>query len=201
MTERLQPDEDGLAAASAILRAGGLVAYPTDTVYGISCRIGDDAAVARLFEAKRRPIEKRVQWLVASLDHALERGYVADERARVLADACWPGGLTIVLPSSDGGPTQGVRVPDHPVALALIERSGALVTSSANRSGEPETYDADDVAVAFADSDLLDAIVDGGQVPGGVASSVVDLSVDPPRLLREGAIDRSRLEALIGRID
>lgn len=201
MTERLSADEGGLAAASAVLRAGGLVAYPTDTVYGISCRIGDEAAVARLFEAKRRPIEKRVQWLVASLDQALERGYVADGRARLLADAFWPGGLTVVLPSADGGPTQGIRVPDHPVALALIERTGPLVTSSANRSGEPETYDADDVAVAFAGSDLLDVILDGGAVPGGVASSVVDLSVDPPKLLREGAIERARLEAVIGRID
>jgi tRNA A37 threonylcarbamoyladenosine synthetase subunit TsaC/SUA5/YrdC len=87
------------------------------------------------------------------------------------------------------------------VALALIQGSGPLVTSSANRSGEPETYDADDVAVAFADSDLLDAIVDGGRVPGGVASSVVDLSVEPPRLLREGAISRQRLQDIVGPID
>jgi L-threonylcarbamoyladenylate synthase len=201
MTERLSADERGVAAASAILGAGGLVAYPTDTVYGISCRIGDEAAVARLFEAKRRPIEKRVQWLVSSLDQALERGYVADGRAHALADAFWPGGLTIVLASGAGGPTQGIRVPDHPVALALIQGSGPLVTSSANRSGEPETYDADDVAVAFADSDLLDAIVDGGRVPGGVASSVVDLSVEPPRLLREGAISRERLQDIVGPID
>jgi tRNA A37 threonylcarbamoyladenosine synthetase subunit TsaC/SUA5/YrdC len=87
------------------------------------------------------------------------------------------------------------------VALALIALAGPLATSSANRSGEPETYDADDVAIAFADTDLLDAILDGGTVPGGVASSVVDLSVAPARLLREGAIERHRLEAVIGPID
>lgn len=92
-------------------------------------------------------------------------------------------------------------MPDHPVALALIERAGPLATSSANRSGEPETYEADDVAVAFADSDLLDVILDGGAVPGGVASSVLDLSVQPARLVREGAIGRAELESVIGPID
>ena len=97
--------------------------------------------------------------------------------------------------------TQAFRVPDHRVALSLIERSGPLATSSANRSGEPETYDADDVLVAFADDDLLDAVVDGGRVPGGVASTVVDLSETQPRLVREGPITRKQLMEVIGRID
>jgi L-threonylcarbamoyladenylate synthase len=97
--------------------------------------------------------------------------------------------------------TQAFRVPDHPVALALIEKSGPLATSSANRSGEPETYDADDVLVAFADDDLLDAVVDGGRVPGGVASTVLDLSASSARLLREGPITREELAEVIGRID
>jgi L-threonylcarbamoyladenylate synthase len=199
--ERYAASADGIARAAALLRDGGLVAFPTDTVYGIGCRGGDEQALEAVFAAKRRPPEKRVALLVASLEQAVARGYRADERAHRLADAFWPGGLTLVLPPAGDGETQAFRAPDHPVALALIERAGPLATSSANRSGEPETYDADDVAIAFADTDLLDAILDGGTVPGGVASSVVDLSVAPARLLREGAIERHRLEAVIGPID
>ena len=108
--------------------------------------------------------------LSASLEQAEAAGYAADDRVRSLASRWWPGPLTLILPTVAGaGPTQGFRVPDHPLTLELIRRSGPLPTSSANRSGEPETYDADDVLVAFADSDLLDAVLDGGRVPGGVA--------------------------------
>jgi len=201
VTDRLPATPDGVAGAATILSGGGLVAFPTDTVYGIGCRAGDSQALEAVFVAKRRPAEKRVALLAASLQQAVERGFLADERASALAAAFWPGGLTLVLPSATGGESQAFRVPDHPLALALIERAGPLATSSANRSGEPETYDADDVAIAFADSDLLDAILDGGRVPGGVASSVVDLSGSRPKLLREGAIGRDQLEAVVGGLD
>lgn len=194
----LAPDEAGVARAAEMLRAGDLVAFPTDTVYGIGCRVRDAAALARLFEAKRRPVEKAVPILVGSLDHARELGLDV-EAARSLADRFWPGGLTLVLAGADG--SQAIRVPDHPAALALIAASGPLATSSANRSGEPETYEANDVLIAFADTDLLDAVLDGGRVPGGVASSVLDLTIHPPRLLREGAISRAELEAAIGPLD
>ena len=119
--------------------------------------------------------------------------------ARPLADRFWPGGLTLVLGGGSG--SQAIRVPDHPVALALIAAAGPLATSSANRSGEPEAYEANDVLIAFADTDLLDAVVDGGRVPGGTASSLVDLTADPPRLLRDGPISRAELEAVIGTLD
>ena len=198
MAVLLALDDRGLAEAAELLGGGGLVAFPTDTVYGIACRVGDETALARLFAAKRRPVEKRVPILVASLEAAAEMG-LDTSRARELADRFWPGGLTLVLAGSAG--TQAIRVPDHPAALALIRASGPLATSSANRSGEPETYEASDVLVAFADTDLLDAVLDGGRVPGGVASSIVDLSVDPPRLLREGPISRAELEAAIGTLD
>lgn len=201
MTDRVRADEAGISAAVAVLRDGGLVAFPTDTVYGIGCLARNGEALEAIFVAKRRPPEKRVPLLAASLEQAVERGYLADERSRLLAQRFWPGGLTLVLPSGADGESQAFRVPDHPVALALIERAGPLATSSANRSGEPETFEADDVAVAFADTDLLDLILDGGAVPGGVASSVVDLSVEPGRLVREGAIGRAELEAVIGSID
>ena len=198
MAVLLALDDRGLAEAAELLGGGGLVAFPTDTVYGIACRVGDETALARLFAAKRRPVEKRVPILVASLEAAAEMGFDTS-RAGVLADRFWPGGLTLVLAGSAG--TQAIRVPDHPAALALIRASGPLATSSANRSGEPETYEASDVLVAFADTDLLDAVLDGGRVPGGVASSIVDLSVNPPRLLREGPVSRAELEAAIGTLD
>jgi L-threonylcarbamoyladenylate synthase len=92
-------------------------------------------------------------------------------------------------------------VPDHPTALALIAAAGAIAASSANRSGEPEAWDADDVAIALADADELDGILDGGRVPGGTASSVLDLSSGQARLVREGALSRAALEAVIGPID
>ncbi len=202
MTERLPATPDGLAAAAALLRDGALVAFPTDTVYGLACRLADDAALDRLFEAKRRPTDKRIPVLVSGLEQAVALGYAADDRVRDLAAAFWPGALTLVLPPrAPGGATQAFRAPDHGVALALLARSGALAVTSANRSGEPETYEADDVLIAFADSDLVAAVVDGGRVPGGVASTVLDTTADPPRVLRDGPVTRERLAAVLGPVD
>lgn len=201
MADRLPADTDGIARAADLLRSGRLVAFPTDTVYGIGSRTGDPDALARLFAAKRRDPEKAVPWLVASAAEPVRAGFRADERAVRLAERYWPGALTLVLPAADGAATQAFRVPAHEVALALLEAAGPLSVSSANRSGEPETLDADDVAIAFADSDEPSAILDGGRVPGGVASSVLDLSGPKPRLLREGAVSRTEIEALIGPID
>ena len=208
MIERLPATPDGLAAAAALLDGGGLAAFPTDTVYGIGCRADDAEAIGRLFAAKRRPVNKQVPILAASVEQAAALGYEVDDRVRAVASRWWPGPLTIVLRARPNVgaepeqlPSQAFRVPDHPVALALIERSGPLATSSANRSGEPETYDAEDVLVAFADDDLLDAVIDAGRVPGGVASTVIDLTGAGARLLREGPITREELAEVIGRID
>lgn len=201
MPDRLAPDADGIARAAALLRDGELVAFPTDTVYGLGCRTGDADALARLFAAKRRQTEKAIPWLVSSLADALDHGYRADARARQLAERFWPGALTLVLPATEGSASQAFRVPNHPVALALLAATGPLAVSSANRSGEPETRDADDVLVAFADSDEPAAIVDGGRIGGGAASSVVDLSGPRPRLVREGALPRTEIEEVIGPID
>ena len=201
MADRLPADATGIARAADLLRSGELVAFPTDTVYGIGTRTGDPEALARLFAAKRRDPEKAVPCLVASAAEAVRAGFRADERAVRLAERYWPGALTLVLAATDGAATQAFRVPGHEVALALLEAAGPLSVSSANRSGEPETLDADDVAIAFADSDEPSAILDGGRVPGGVASSVLDLSGPMARLLREGAVSRAEIEALIGPID
>ena len=201
MADRLSADAAGLARAAELLRNGHLVAFPTDTVYGIGCRIGDGEALARLFAAKRRPLDKAVAWLIGSLADAVAQGYGVDARAVALAERFWPGALTLVLPAIGGAGTQAFRVPDHPHALALVAAAGPLAVSSANRSDEPETLDADDVAIAFADSGEPAAVLDGGRVPGGVASSVLDLAGPKARLVREGALTRARIEAVIGPID
>jgi L-threonylcarbamoyladenylate synthase len=201
MADRLAADAAGIARAAVLLRSGELVAFPTDTVYGIGCRTGDPEALARIFAAKRRDPEKAIPWLVAGLGDVAAAGYAVDDRGSRLAEHFWPGALTLVLPATAGPETQAFRVPAHGATLALLAAVGPLAVSSANRSGEPETLDADDVAIAFADADEPSAILDGGRVSGGVASSVLDLTGPLARLLREGAVSRAELEALIGPID
>jgi L-threonylcarbamoyladenylate synthase len=201
MADRLTADAAGVARAAALLREGALVAFPTDTVYGLGCRVGDPAALDRIFAAKRRDPDKAIPWLVATAAEVRRAGFQADARALSLAERFWPGALTLVLPSVSGPATQAFRVPDHRVALALLLAAGPLAVSSANRSGEPETLDADDVAIAFADAGEPSAILDGGRVPGGVASSVLDLSGPVARLQREGPVSRAEIEAVIGPID
>jgi L-threonylcarbamoyladenylate synthase len=152
--------------------------------------------IGALFELKQRPLDRRIPLLVTDLDQAVKGGAEADERARALAHRFWPGGLTLVL--GRGAETQAYRAPDHPVALALIEAAGPLYATSANLSDQPDTLAADEVLVAFAmDADALAAVVDGGPVPGGRASTVIDLSASPARVLREGPIDRAALQAVV----
>lgn len=198
MTDRLRPKPDGIARAAALLAGGAVVAFPTDTVYGVGVSAARPERLAALFALKRRPAEKAIPLLVSTLAAAADAGYLTDERAQRLADRFWPGALTLVLPAGDGGATQAFRAPDHPVALELIRAAGPILATSANRSGEPDTLGADEVLIAFATQpDELAAVVDGGPVPGGVPSTVVDLSVTPARILRPGPITREQLGAHI----
>jgi L-threonylcarbamoyladenylate synthase len=195
MTDRLMATPEGLARAAELLRAGEVVAFPTDTVYGVGVAASRPERVAALFELKDRPSERRIPILVADLGQVGGQWH-PDARAELLAHRFWPGALTLVL----GGEveTQGFRAPDHPVALELIRAAGPILTTSANRSGEPDTFGADDVLIAFArQQDDLAAVVDGGAVRGGVASTVVDLSVTPARIIREGPISHEQLAELI----
>ena len=193
MTDVLAPTPDGLARAAELLGAGAVVAFPTDTVYGVAVAGSRPDRLDALFELKRRPVDRRIPMLVADLDQAVAAGAVVDDRARDLAVVFWPGALTLVLPTGDGG-TQAYRAPDHPVALALIRAAGPLFATSANLSDQPDTLAADEVLIAFAtQQDELAAVVDGGPVPGGVASTVVDVSVAPMRILRPGPIGGAEL--------
>ena len=197
MTDVLPPNPEGLERAAELLRDGEMVAFPTDTVYGVGVSAAHPERIDALLALKQRPAEKRIPTLVADLAHAVGAGWVADERAHRLTKRFWPGALTLVL-SSKTGDTQAFRAPDHPVALDLIRRTGPILATSANRSGEPETLGADDVLIAFAtQQDELAAVVDGGVVPGGVASTVLDLAATPARILRDGPITREQLGAVV----
>lgn len=193
MTDVLPPTPEGIARAVEILIDGGVLAFPTDTVYGVGVAGSRPDRVDALFELKRRPVDRRIPMLVADLEQAVTASAVADDRARRLAAEFWPGALTLVLPTADGG-TQAYRAPDHPAALDLIRAAGPIYATSANISDQPDTLGADEVLIAFAtQQDELAAVVDGGPVPGGVASTVVDVSVTPMRILRPGPIGHDEL--------
>ena len=197
MTDVLPPTPAGLDRAAALLRDGEIVAFPTDTVYGVGVSTAHSEGIGALLALKQRPAEKRIPILVANLAQAVGAGWEADERAHRLSRRFWPGALTLVL-SSPTGDTQAFRAPDHPVALDLIRRTGPILATSANRSGEPDTLGTDDVLIAFAtQQDELAAVIDGGAVSGGVASTVLDLAVTPARILRDGPISREQLAAVV----
>lgn len=196
MTDVLSATPEGINRAAELLRAGEVVAFPTDTVYGVGVALSRRERLPDLFALKARPPDRRIPILVADLAQAAGAGWEADERAHRLSERFWPGALTLVL--SGSAETQAFRTPDHSVALALIRAAGPILATSANRSGEPDTLGADDVLIAFAlQQDGLAAVVDGGPVPGGVASTVLDLSVTPARILREGPVTREQLAKLV----
>jgi L-threonylcarbamoyladenylate synthase len=184
---------DPIGDAIAATQRGDLVVFPTDTVYGIATRPDDAAATARLFDAKRRPRDLTIPVLVGNTAVA-RRLTRFDDRAERLALALWPGGLTLVLPRSPvsadwdlggGRDTIGVRVPDHPVALAVLA-AGPLATTSANRSGEPPATTCEELHAAFSDDVDVYLCADGALV--GAASTVVSL-VGELEVLRIGSID------------
>lgn len=209
MTLRLDGENKAdLEAAAGLLRGGGLVAFPTETVYGLGADGLNPDAVARIFAAKGRPSDNPLILHVASFEAALALWEAADaqiERARRLAMAFWPGPLTLVLPvkplTVPMGVTAGldsvaVRMPDHPVARALIERTGhPLAAPSANLSGRPSPTTAAHVLRML--EGRIDAVVEGGPTRVGLESTVVDLRGARVRVLREGGIARARLAAAL----
>jgi tRNA threonylcarbamoyl adenosine modification protein (Sua5/YciO/YrdC/YwlC family) len=196
MTDRIPATPEGIAQTAGVLREGGIAAFPTDTVYGVAVAASRPEQVEALFALKHRPPDRRIPMLVADLAQATDAGWIADDRARALVERFWPGGLTLVLPGPDG--SQAFRAPDHAAALALIREAGPLLTTSANVSDEPDTLGADEVLIAFAtQQEALDVVLDGGAVPGGVPSTVVDLTVTPARVLREGAVAREAIAEVV----
>ena len=191
--------------AAEILTRGGLVAIPTETVYGLAALATDAAAVARIFRAKGRPATNPLIVHVADAAMASPLVRVWPQRATTVAAAHWPGPLTLVLPATKlvpeivraGGGTVAVRCPQHPVTAALLRLLGQpLAAPSGNRSGMLSPTTAAHVAASLGDA--VDLILDGGTCDCGIESTVVDLTTEPPQLLRPGPIDRSTLAASLG---
>ncbi|MSQ62185.1 MAG: threonylcarbamoyl-AMP synthase [Dehalococcoidia bacterium] len=182
-----------LDEAARVLRSGGIVAFPTDTVYGLAAVATDAAACAKLWTAKGRPSERAIPLFIPSLD-ALNAVAVVNDVGRKLAQRYWPGPLTIVFDKAQGfesaalagGQTVAVRVPDHPAVLALVRLVGAaLAVTSANKSGGPNPRTAAEVESQLGDA--IDLLLDGGPCASDIPSTIVDVTVDPPAVLREGA--------------
>jgi L-threonylcarbamoyladenylate synthase len=201
-------DSQSIKRAAEILRAGGLVAFPTETVYGLGADATRDGAVARIFEAKERPRFNPLIVHVRDLDHA--RSYAdVGERAQRLADAFWPGPLTLVAPrrphctisllASAGLDTVALRVPAHPVARQLLAQSQlAIAAPSANASGTLSATTAAHVAESLGGE--VDLIIDDGPAPLGLESTIVGFDGERPLLLRPGALPRTEIEAIVGEL-
>ena len=193
----------GLQKALAVLRQGGLVAFPTDTVYGLGALAFSGLAVAKLYPAKGRAETKPIPVLLDGLGALQHVAQDLTPEAEALARTFWPGPLTLILRRrpqlpAEVSPTEtvGVRVPNHPVALRLLAAAGPLAVTSANRSGEPDACTGEAVLAALGGR--FDLLLDGGPTPGGRPSTVVDCSRSPYEVLREGPISRAQIEQAIG---
>lgn len=196
-----------LDKAAVIIKSGGIVAFPTETVYGLGADGLNPEAVLRIFEAKERPPGNPLSLLVHSREDVKKVAKNIPEKAFRLMDAFWPGPLTIILEKQDIVPeitsgnlqSIGVRMPDHRIPLELIKRAGTpLAAPSANLSGKPSPS-----LAAHVISDLtgrIDAILDGGKAAIGLESTVIDMTVEPPVILRPGAVNLEELESIIGKV-
>lgn len=207
MTRHLDPDETGLKRAAEMLRRGGLVSFPTETVYGLGGDATDDAAVARIFEAKGRP---SFNPLIVHLPdaEAVEAYCVMDDTAQRLASTFWPGAMTLVLPIrpyagisklvTAGLDTLAVRVPDHPLAQALLRETALPIAApSANPSGRVSPTTASHVLAGLARR--IEAVLDGGPCGVGVESTIIDCTGVTPALLRAGGLPAEAIEDCLGK--
>ena len=197
------PDESSVGHARDVLRRGGIVAYPTDTLYGLAVDPRDEAAVARLFDAKGREGGMAIPLIASSTEQALAAAELTSIEL-ALARHFWPGPLTIVAAAKDsiaravlgGGSTVAIRVPSHPVARAIAAALGFCITAtSANRSGEAAASDAGGISAAL--SAHIDLLLDAGAVTGGLPSTIVEIAASGPRLVRAGAVPWERVLKLL----
>jgi len=200
----LRPEPELIARAGRIIMDGGVIAYPTETVYGIGCSAFKADAVARVYTIKRRDPNRAMILIAADPIQISELVETMPEPAEKLMEEFWPGPLTLVFQASPrlsefafrSSKTIAIRIPDCPVCLALLKYCGdPLVSTSANLSGEPEAITAGQVADTFGDA--LDLILDGGETPAKAPSTLVDITRDPPRILREGAISALEINTVL----
>ncbi|TEU17225.1 MAG: threonylcarbamoyl-AMP synthase [Dehalococcoidia bacterium] len=183
-----------------ILRKGGVIAFPTDTVYGLGADAFNPTAVERIYEIKDRPKHRQLPLLIADVERLATLAEPIPEIAWFLARQFWPGGLTLVLPKTDSlpaylasGSTIAVRVPNHPVCLALIQHLGnPIIGTSANISGQPAALTAEEVGQQLGGK--IDFIINGGKCPGGKESTVVDITRESPIILRQGIIPSDEID-------
>jgi L-threonylcarbamoyladenylate synthase len=183
-----------------ILQKGGVIAFPTDTVYGLGADAFNSTAVERIYEIKNRPKHQQFPLLIADVKQLTALAEPIPEIAWFLAKRFWPGGLTLVLPKIDSvpaylasGPTIAVRIPDHPVCQALIQHLGnPIIGTSANVSGQPAALTAQEVAQQL--KGRVDLIINGGKCPGGKESTVVDVTPEAPVILRQGIISSHEVD-------
>lgn len=199
-TKILPADYAALTHAARILADGGVVAFPTDTVYGLCCDLFNPQAVERIYAIKGRPAHMPLIAMFAEAAQWPQVVATLPPVARALMARWWPGPLTIIAPARPdiparvlgGGATIGMRIPDHSTAIQLLKLAGRpLATTSANRSGQPAACTAEAIAAQLRDD--VDLIIDAGASPQGLASTVVDCTTDPPCILREGPITRADL--------
>ena len=205
---RTCPDDDALTLAADILRQGGLVAFPTETVYGLGGNALDPTASMRIYAAKGRPSDNPLIVHIADKKDVYALAEEVPPTANMLIEAFWPGPLTIILKkkpivpdaTTGGLPTVAIRMPSHPAAMEMIRRSGVYVAApSANRSGRPSPTTAAHVAEDL--DGVIDMILDGGPVGIGIESTIVDLTSDVPMILRPGFITKEMLEAIVGPVE
>jgi L-threonylcarbamoyladenylate synthase len=194
-----QDDPLALRLAVDLLQAGEVIAFPTDTVYGIGVRADSAAAIEKLYQIKVRSMDKPIPVMIAELQQLEQLAESIPDAVRRLANRFWPGALTMVLPKRSDLPENltslpgvGVRVPDHPFTLELLRCCGPLAVTSANLSGQPEALNANAVMAQLGGK--LALVVDGGDSQGGIPSTVVDLSQESPRILREGPITSEMID-------
>jgi L-threonylcarbamoyladenylate synthase len=194
---------EAISTAQTILEEGGLVAFPTDTVYGVGAQVFNVKAVESIYSVKERPVEKAIPVLVADWKDLDLVAVDIPEIAARLAAEFWPGALTLVIPRRpdlpsivSAGPTVGVRVPDSAFTRRLLQATGPLAVTSANRSEQANPLDASQVLAQLGGR--IPLLLDGGRVPGGLPSSVVDCTGPTPRLLRQGPIP---LEAILAALE
>jgi len=185
------PDRAAIAACAALLKDGGIVAFPTETVYGLGADASNAKAVERIYEIKGRPGSKPLTLHISDRTMIALAGCPITDEARRLIDRFWPGPLTLIVRSKDSK-NIGFRMPDHAVALRLIEAvRSPIVGPSANLSGQRPPVTPQEVMKVF--NGVIDAVLDSGPTEIGVESTVVDITVTPPRIIREGAIKRSEV--------
>jgi len=191
-------DPQAVRRALEILHIGGLIAFPTDTVYGLAAELHSPQGILRLYEAKGRDESKAIPVLIGSVEQLVQVTDGLSGRASRLAARYWPGALTLVVPRRPDLPnelselpTVGVRMPDHPFALELLRASGPLAVTSANSSGMPSPQTAEDVLAQL--DGRIELVLDGGPCPGGVPSTVVDCTGEELKILRQGAISAAEI--------